>query len=67
MESYLSFAVALKHAFAEISLFIVFWGKQKNGIRDSDEKKCGTRDSREKGAGMPDQDPPFQTLACQTL
>ena len=49
-------------AFAEISLFNVFFGKEKNGIRDSDEKKCGMRDSREKGAGKRDQDPPYKTL-----
>ena len=24
----------------------------KNGIRESDEKKCGMRDFRDKGAGM---------------
>ena len=31
-----------------------FW-ENKNGIRESDDKKFGMRDSREKGAGMRDQ------------
>ena len=46
-------------AFEETVFLNVFFWERKNGIRDSDKRKCGIQDSREKEARTRDQETPF--------